>query len=94
MKKQFSKYFAPSLKDARKRIKEVKNVEFVIEDKYQGLGINSIIMLDVLKEAIKDGIVYAETGPELADNEKVQAQWKGFDARIVRRRRCWMKDIE
>ena len=61
---------------------------------YQGLGINSIIMLDVLKEAIKDGIVYAETGPELVDNEKVQAQWKGFDARIVRRRRCWMKDIE
>ena len=36
MKKQFSKYFAPSLKDARKRIQLVKNVEFVIEDKYQG----------------------------------------------------------
>ena len=61
---------------------------------YQGLGINAIIMVDVLKEAIKDGIVYAETGPELVDNEKVQAQWKGFDARIVRRRRCWMKNIE
>ena len=61
---------------------------------YQGLGINSIIMLDVLKEAIKDGIVFAETGPELVDNLKVQAQWKGFDAKVVRRRRCWMKDIK
>ena len=45
MKKQFSKYFAPSLKDARKRIKIVKNVEFVIEDKYQGLGINKTYMV-------------------------------------------------
>ncbi len=61
---------------------------------YQGLGINSIIMLDVLKDAIKDGIEYAETGPELDDNLKVQAQWKGYDTRLVRRRRCWMKEIE
>jgi hypothetical protein len=60
---------------------------------YQGFGINSIIMIDVLKQAIKDGIEFAETGPELVDNEKVQAQWKGYDAKIVRRRRCWMKDI-
>jgi ribosomal protein S18 acetylase RimI-like enzyme len=60
---------------------------------YQGLGINSIIMLDVLKQAIEDKIEFAETGPELVENEKVQAQWKGYDATIVRRRRCWMKDI-
>jgi ribosomal protein S18 acetylase RimI-like enzyme len=60
---------------------------------YQGLGINSIIMLDVLKQAIEDKIEFAETGPELVENEKVQAQWKGYDAKIVRRRRCWMKDI-
>lgn len=61
---------------------------------YQGLGINSIIMLDVLKDAIKAGIEYAETGPELVENDKVQAQWKGYDATIIRRRRCWMKDIK
>ena len=60
---------------------------------YQGLGINSIIMIDVLKQAIQDGIEFAETGPELVDNDKVQAQWKGYDATVVRRRRCWMKDI-
>jgi len=46
MKKNFSKYFAPSLNDARKRIhKDIKNVNFVIEDKYQGLGINKTYMV-------------------------------------------------
>lgn len=61
---------------------------------YQGLGINSIIMVDVIKDAIKDGIEYAETGPELDDNYKVQSQWKGFEAPIIRRRRCYMKEID
>ena len=60
MKKQFSKYFAPSLKDARKRIKIVKNVEFVIEDKYQGLGINKTYMVKT----------YGCQG-NLADSEKI-----------------------
>ena len=60
MKKQFSKYFAPSLKDARKRIKLVKNVEFVIEDKYQGLGINKTYMVKT----------YGCQG-NLADSEKI-----------------------
>ena len=45
MKKQFSKYFAPSLKDARKRIKEIRNIDFKIEDKYQGLGLNKTYMV-------------------------------------------------
>ena len=46
MKKKFSKYFAPSLNDARKRIhKDIKNINFVIEDKYQGLGINKTYMV-------------------------------------------------
>lgn len=61
---------------------------------YQGLGINSIIMVDVLKDCIEDGIEFAETGPELDDNNKVQAQWKNFDAKIIRRRRCWMRSID
>ncbi len=45
MKKDFSKYFAPSLKDARKRIHDIKNIEFSIDEKYQGLGINKTYMV-------------------------------------------------
>ena len=46
MKKKFSKYFAPSLNDARKRIHtDIKNVNFEIEEKYHGLGINKKYMV-------------------------------------------------
>jgi len=39
MEKDYSKYFTPSLKDARMRKnKEVHNIRFVLEDKYIGLG--------------------------------------------------------
>ena len=38
-KKDYSSYFAPSIKDARKRLeKDTKNIYFVVEDKYKSLG--------------------------------------------------------
>lgn len=64
-----------------------------IDPDAQGIGLNGIIMADVLKVAIKNGIKYAETGPELEDNKEVQAQWKNFDREIIRRRRCWIRKI-
>lgn len=46
MSKDYSTYFAPSLQDARKRINnDVKNIDFIIEDKYKGLGFNKSFML-------------------------------------------------
>ena len=46
MSKDYSTYFAPWLQDARKRInKDVKNIDFIIEDKYKGLGFNKSFML-------------------------------------------------
>lgn len=45
MKKDFSKYFAPSLKDARKRIHEIRNIDFNIDEKYLGLGNNKTYMV-------------------------------------------------
>ncbi|MBE6124466.1 MAG: hypothetical protein E7184_02910 [Erysipelotrichaceae bacterium] len=59
----------------------------------QGLGLNGIMMADILGAAIKNGIKYAETGPELEDNNEVQAQWKNFERKIIRRRRCWIREI-
>ena len=52
------------------------------------------MMLDATKTAIKDGVKYAETGPELEDNLKIQSQWKNYDAKIIRKRRCWIRKIE
>lgn len=61
MKKDYSKYFAPSLKDARKRLKkDIKNIDFEIEEKYLGMGLNKTYMLKT----------YGCQG-NLADSEKI-----------------------
>ena len=36
---------------------------------------------------------YVETNRELETNEKVQAQWKLYDARQHKRRRCYKKKL-
>ena len=64
-----------------------------VEPEYQGKGVPAIIMNQMLKMCIKNGVKYCETGPELENNESVQSLWKGFDARQHKRRRCWKKDI-
>ncbi|MDY4788123.1 MAG: GNAT family N-acetyltransferase [Bacilli bacterium] len=65
-----------------------------VSPEYQGYGINGIMMIDIIENARKNGIKFAETGPELTGNEKVQAMWKNFDAKIIRTRRCYIKDIK
>jgi len=44
--------------------------------------------------AYKDGVEYAETGPELENNHQVQALWKYYEAKQHKRRRCFVKSLE
>lgn len=39
------------------------------------------------------GIRWAETGPMLEMNQKVQTQWQGFPLEQHKRRRCFIKDL-
>ena len=64
-----------------------------VEEQYQGKGVNAIILSSIIKKAIENGVKFAETGPELELNDKVQAQWKGFEVREHKRRRCYQKQI-
>ena len=64
-----------------------------IKPEYQGFGLNSILLHDVTKCAIEDGIKYADTGPELETNYKVRSQWENYDAELIRKRRCYIKNI-
>ena len=64
-----------------------------IKPELQGYGLNSILMYDVTKCAIEAGIKYAETGPELENNHKVRSQWENYDAELIRKRRCYVKEI-
>jgi len=57
----------------------------------QNKGINAVLINEVWKVASRRGIKVAETGPELETNDKIQSQWKHFEARQHRRRRCYLK---
>jgi GNAT superfamily N-acetyltransferase len=59
----------------------------------QNRGINAILISEMWKAAVKHGIRHAETGPELESNDKIQAQWKHFQTRQHRRRRCFCKAL-
>ena len=50
-------------------------------------------MNHILKGCHKLGIKYAETGPQLETNEKVQHQWMFFNTRQHKRRRCFVKQL-
>ena len=60
---------------------------------YAGRGVNAVILNEGIQRAIDNGMEYAETGPELEDNENIQSQWKSFDAQQHKRRRCYVREI-
>ncbi len=64
-----------------------------VKPEYQGRGVNAVILNEGIKRAVANGVLYAETGPELEDNQNVQSQWKNFEHRQHKRRRCYSKRI-
>lgn len=64
-----------------------------VRDDYQGKGINVLLLTDINKTAVKNGLKFAETGPELETNTDVQGLWKYFETRQHKRRRCYIKKI-
>ncbi len=62
-----------------------------VKPEYFGRGVNAVILNEGIKKAIEKGVVFAETGPELEDNEHVQTQWKGFETEQHKRRRCYKR---
>lgn len=60
---------------------------------YQGKGLNVLLLNDINKTAIANGLQYAETGPELETNKDVQSLWKYYETRQHKRRRCYIKQF-
>ncbi|MDE6278057.1 MAG: N-acetyltransferase [Muribaculaceae bacterium] len=60
---------------------------------YQSKGVNALIFNDLLPGYIRNGYKYAESNPELENNENVQKQWEYFERRQHRRRRAWRKEM-
>lgn len=59
----------------------------------QSKGVNAIVISQVMKGCFKMGIRWAETGPMLEENQKVQTQWQDFPLEQHKRRRCFIKDL-
>ncbi len=64
-----------------------------ISPEYQGKGVNSLLFADLVPVFVKSGYRWAESNPELADNDSVQLQWQYFSNRQHRRRRAYTKKI-
>lgn len=60
---------------------------------YQGMGVNALFFADLIPIYNELGITLAETGPQLEDNLKELSQWKTLNPRVVKRRRCYQKEI-
>lgn len=59
----------------------------------QGLGINALFFDDLIPIYNSYGFKWAETGPQLEDNIRELSQWKPLKPQLVKRRRCYKKDI-
>jgi GNAT superfamily N-acetyltransferase len=59
----------------------------------QGKGVNALLMHEFNKTYVHHKILKAETNPELETNSRVRGQWRFFDARQHKRRRCYIKNV-
>lgn len=76
--KLFPLGWARILRATRQKNTELDLLLVAVDPKYQGKGLNAVLMNQMVKSAIEDGMTYAETGPELETNEKVQAPMEIF----------------
>ena len=60
----------------------------------KGAGLNLVILEDLLRKGIKNGVKYAETGPQLEMNKDVLSMWRLFDTEQHKRRRCFIRMLD
>ncbi len=81
------------LKALRGKTDTVDLLLIAIKPEYQNKGINALVFNDLIPGYVKNGYKWAESNPELEDNNSVQLQWQYFDYRQHRRRRAYRKPL-
>lgn len=61
---------------------------------YQNKGVNALLFNDLIPVYIGLGVEYAESNPELANNNAVQAQWDYFKREHHKTRRAFIKKLK
>lgn len=64
-----------------------------VEERYQGLGVNLVLMDHLCRVFNQRGIKIVESNPELETNQDVQSQWKFLEKRQHKKRRCFIKEL-
>ena len=79
------------LLDALKRNNMIDLCLVAVKPELQGKGVNAILMKEIHAKCVKNGIIKAQCNPQLESNIKVRTQWKYFDTKQHKRRRCYIK---
>jgi GNAT superfamily N-acetyltransferase len=61
---------------------------------YRSKGANALIFDDLIRQFQRYGFEWAETGPQMETNEGVLSQWQYLESKIVRRHRCYRKELK
>ena len=64
-----------------------------VKPSLQGKGINAVMIREINKIYINHHIQKVESNPELETNKDVQGQWKFYNRRQHKRRRCYIKHL-
>ncbi|MBQ9151122.1 MAG: hypothetical protein IJX72_02640 [Clostridia bacterium] len=64
-----------------------------VSPELKGSTLIAMIFDHFIQSTHKNGIRFAETGPQLETNVKIQSQWKFFEREQHKRRRCFVKDL-
>ena len=83
--------FIHILRAISKKNKQIDLYLGAIRPDLQGRGADALLMTEMCRSAMKNGVVSAETNIELEENVKVQSHWKYFESRQHKRRRCYIK---
>ena len=85
--------FIPLLR-ALRHPKSLQMALIAVRPDLKGRGIPAIIFAEVTREAIENGVLFAETSRELEDNVQMRSMWKSYTARQHRRRRVYIKELQ
>lgn len=65
-----------------------------IKPELKGKGVPYVLLDELTKSAMKNGVKRAIASPELETNHAVQSMWRNYNTRIHRRRRCYLKLLD
>ena len=79
-----------------KAMKNNPNVDLyltAVRPELQNKGVNAMLINEMHNVFVRNKIQKVETNRELEENSKIQAQWRFFENRLHKRRRCYKKSI-